>query len=96
MLTIERIREAVTKVGKKYGIKNAHLFGSYARGEATESSDVDILLNAGSITTFDDYYDCHKSLEDELGTKVDLLTMDGINPRFYELIKPDRISLYGA
>lgn len=96
MLTIERIRDVVSRVGKKYGIKNAYLFGSYARGEATETSDVDILFNAGSITTFDDYYDCHKTLEDELGTKVDLLTMDGINPRFYELIKSDRISLYGA
>ena len=96
MLTLAEIKSAVTKVSKKYGVKSAYLFGSYARGDATESSDVDILLNAGSITTFDDFYDCHKSLEDELGTKVDLLTMDGINPRFYELIKPDRISLYAA
>lgn len=42
MLTIEEIKAAVEKVGKKYGIKNAYLFGSYAKGEATEDSDVDI------------------------------------------------------
>lgn len=96
MLTLEEIRKAVAKVSKKYGIRNAYLFGSYARGDADNDSDVDILLDAGSITTYDDYYHCHLSLEKDLGTKVDLLTMDGINPKFYKLIKDDRISLYAA
>lgn len=93
MLTIDEIKKVVVKVGKKYGIKNAYLFGSYAKGQATEDSDVDILLNSGSINTYDDYYNYHLNLEKDLGTKVDLLTMDGINPRFFELIKNDRIDL---
>lgn len=96
MLTIDEIKKVVVKVGKKYGVKNAYLFGSYAKGQATEDSDVDILLNSGSINTYDDYYNYHSNLEKDLGTKVDLLTMDGINPRFFELIKNDRIDLYAA
>lgn len=96
MLTIDKIKAAVARVVQKYGIKEAYLFGSYATGKATEDSDVDILLNKGSITTFDTYYDCHKSLEEILGKKVDLLTMDGINPKFFDLIKDDRIALYAA
>lgn len=96
MLTIDQIKEAVAKASKKYGVKSAYLFGSYAKKTATEGSDVDILLNAGSITTYDDFYHLHKSLEEDLNAKVDLLTMDGINPRFYDLIKSDRVLLYGA
>lgn len=96
MLTIEEIKKVVSKLGKQYGVKNAYLFGSYAKGKATNQSDVDIILNAGSLTTYDDYYNMHKSLEEDLGTEVDLLTMDGINPRFFELIKDERIPLYAA
>lgn len=96
MLTIERIREAVTKVGKKYGIKNAYLFGSYARGEATESSDVDIIIERGDIKNYSAFADFRYDLENELGTEdIDILTMDGVKPRFYELIKKDQVALYG-
>lgn len=96
MLTIERIREAVTKVGKKYGIKNAYLFGSYARGEATESSDVDIIIERGDIKNYNAFADFRYDLENELGTEdIDILTMDGVKPRFYELIKKDQVALYG-
>lgn len=96
MLTIERIREAVTKVGKKYGIKNAYLFGSYARGEATESSDVDIIIERGDIKNYNAFADFRYDLENELGTEdIDILTMDDVKPRFYELIKKDQVALYG-
>ena len=96
MLTIERIREAVTKVGKKYGIKNAYLFGSYARGEATESSDVDIIIERGDIKNYNAFADFRYDLENELGTEdIDILTIDGVKPRFYELIKKDQVALYG-
>ena len=96
MLTLERTRQVVTEVGQKYGIKNAYLFGSYAKNEATETSDVDIIMERGDVRTYDDYFDMHEELEKGLGTKVDLVSMDGVKPRFYELIKNDRILLYGA
>ncbi|MBR0480684.1 nucleotidyltransferase family protein [Candidatus Saccharibacteria bacterium] len=92
---MDEIKTAVTKAGKKYGIKNAYLFGSYARGEATEDSDVDIIIDRGEVKTYNQYADLHYELENDLG-EVDLLSTDGIHPRFYELIKNDRIPLYGA
>ena len=95
MLTIEEIKAAVTKVGKKYDIKSAYLFGSYAKGDATDSSDVDIIIEKGDLQTYDAYCGMKFAIEDELGTDVDLLTMEGVKPRFYELIKNDRILLYG-
>lgn len=96
MLTIEKIKAVVTKVGKKYGIKNAYLFGSYAKGEATEDSDVDIIIEKGALESYNAYCALKFSIEDELGTTVDILTTEGVKPKFFELIKNDRILLYGA
>lgn len=96
MLTIPQIKSAVEKAGKQYGIKNAYLFGSYAKNTATEESDVDLLIDKGEVRTYYKYFDLHEDLKRELGTDVDLLTTDGIRPRFLELIKPDRILLYAA
>ena len=45
MLTHEQIVEAVRKAAPKYGIKNAYYFGSYARGEQNEQSDLDLLVD---------------------------------------------------
>ena len=47
MLTIDEIKTAVQKVGEKYHIKSAYLFGSYAKNQATEESDVDLYVNSG-------------------------------------------------
>ena len=44
MLTIDEIKAKVAPICKEYGIKRAYLFGSYARGDATEDSDVDIRI----------------------------------------------------
>lgn len=43
--TISEIRERIAPVLKKYNVKTVYLFGSYSRGEATETSDVDLLFN---------------------------------------------------
>ena len=47
MFTFEEICELATPIARKHGIKSLSLFGSYARGDATESSDVDFLFQAG-------------------------------------------------
>ena len=96
MLTIDEIKKAVAKVGKKYGIKNAYLFGSYAKGTAKEGSDVDLLIDdGGNIKGYIAFNGFRFELMDELGTDVDLLTPNSIGERFYDLIKNDRLLLYG-
>lgn len=96
MLAIGEIKDKVAKIGKKYGIKNAYLFGSYAKGIANERSDIDIIIDRGKVDTYDEYFNLHEDLVNELGVEVDLLAADGIKPRFFELIKNDRVLLYGA
>ena len=96
MLTIDEIKTAVTKVGKKYGIKNAYLFGSYAKGKATEESDVDILIDRGDIRTYRDYSHFWDDLEDELGKEVDVATEEGMYPQILRIVNKHKVFLYGA
>lgn len=42
--TVDEIRQIMKELSNKYDIRNAYLFGSYARGEATEKSDIDIVI----------------------------------------------------
>lgn len=96
MLTIDEIKFAITKVGKKYNIKSAYLFGSYAKGKANENSDVDIIIDDdGNIKGLFELSGFRLELMDELGTNVDVLTIDGVRPRFFDLIKNDRVLIYG-
>lgn len=98
MLTIDEIKNAVSKVGKKYGIKSAYLFGSYAKNTATERSDVDLIIDdGGNIKSLIGLSGFRLDLIDELGgVDVDVLTEDGMKPRFFELIKGDRVLIYGT
>lgn len=97
MLTIDQIKSAVAKVGKRYGIKNAYLFGSYARGDANQYSDVDVLIDAGKIKGMIELSGFRLDLVDELGgTDVDVITTQGIMPKFFEMIKNERVPLYGC
>ena len=96
MLTVDQIKETVSKYSEKYGVKSAYLFGSYAKNTATEDSDIDLIIEKGDIKSYDDYCNLKFAIEDELATDVDLLTTEGVKPRFFDQIKNDRILLYGA
>ena len=47
--TIEEIRRRITPVAVRYRLKAVYLFGSYARGEATDESDIDLLIDTETI-----------------------------------------------
>ena len=96
MLTIDRIKEVVTRLGKKYGVKSVYLFGSYAKNTATEDSDVDLVVDMENLRKYKDYFHFCDVLETELGKEVDITAVEGMLPGFFEMIKNDRIFLYGA
>ena len=96
MLTIDRIKEVVSRIGRKYNVKYAYLFGSYAKGTANESSDVDIIVDMENFHKYKDYYHFCDELEKELGTNIDVTAEEGMLPGFFDLIKNDRIPLYGV
>lgn len=96
MLTIQQIKEAVAKVGERYGIKRAYLFGSYAKGEPDEYSDVDLMIDSGEIKGLIELSGFRLDLIDELGgAEVDVIPESSVSPRFYDLIKDEWILVYG-
>lgn len=74
---IEEIAERVRPVAERYGLSKVYLFGSYARGEATEESDVDLLVGAESVHGFAFGGLCN-DLEKALEKKIDVLTLRGL------------------
>ena len=79
MNVIETITEHKKEIKKKYGVKKIGVFGSYVRGEQTETSDVDLLVEFEK-PTFDNFMDLLFFLEDLFGKKVDLITNRGMSP----------------
>ncbi len=71
--TLKEIKTIIKPILNKYGITEIYLFGSYARGEAKETSDIDIFCNTGNIKTFLDQEMLEDELEDALNKKVDII-----------------------
>ena len=71
------------------GVRRIGLFGSHARGDAKEASDLDFLveLEPGG-KTFDHYMDLRELLEELFGTKVDLVIAETIKARLREELRP--------
>jgi predicted nucleotidyltransferase len=74
----------------KYHIKSIGLFGSVVRGDATELSDIDILVEFKKPIGLD-FVTLGDELEEILGTKVDLVTLNSIKPRMLEYISQDLV-----
>jgi predicted nucleotidyltransferase len=96
--SVDQIKEKITPVAQSYGVKRVMLFGSYARGEATEDSDIDFHIEAGDIKDLFALAGFRLDLEDALNKKVDVVTTGGIqlDKRLYERIKGEEVTLYGS
>ena len=81
-----------------YDVKAAFLFGSFARGEETPSSDIDLRLVCGESMTYGTLYEIAQKLEAVLGREVELVTnpLEHMRPRFRENIQRDEVLLYEA
>jgi predicted nucleotidyltransferase len=83
---IEGIREKILPVFKRYNVVKAAIFGSFARGEMEESSDIDILVELGGEKSLLDLSGLKIELEESLGRKVDVLTYNSLHPLIKERI----------
>ncbi len=79
------------EIAKKFAVEHLALFGSTARGEAREDSDVDVLVEFKGPATFDGYMGLKFYLEDLFHAKVDLVTKDAVKPRMRPIIEKDMI-----
>ena len=94
ILTIKQIKDRIKPVMEKHGIKDVYLFGSYARGEAKKSSDVDIYCEKGDVNTLFKAIDFDEELENALGKKVDVVTIGSkMHDFFKQQIEEDMIKI---
>lgn len=95
MLTLQNIlqilRQHKPALQKKYGVKDIALFGSYSRNTAVAGkSDVDVMV-AFSQPIGLAFVDLADELEQLLQTRVDLVSRNGIKPKYFTVIEPDLI-----
>ena len=76
---ILKILEQEKTVLRQYGVTRLGLFGSYARGEATEQSDLDFVVEF-ERKSFDAYMDLREFLEKRFNCPVDLVIADAVKP----------------
>ncbi|MGB8217279.1 MAG: nucleotidyltransferase family protein [Candidatus Methanoperedens sp.] len=74
------VKKNKTFLKERFGVKKIGIFGSVARGEAKEKSDVDVLVEFESTKkSFDNFMELCFFLEDLFGKKVDLITTSGLD-----------------
>lgn len=86
-------RDDILHAAAKYGASNIRIFGSVARGEADEQSDLDLLVDMDNKCTLLHLAGLHIELEELLGCKVDVVTEEGLRDRIREHILQEAIEL---
>jgi hypothetical protein len=92
-MNIEEIKKKILPVLKKYGVKRAGIFGSVARGEEGEESDIDILVEINARMSLLDFAGLKLELEDALGRRVDLGEYSTIKPIIREQILSEVVTI---
>ena len=94
VLTIKQIKTRILPVMAKHNIHEVFLFGSYARGEATNKSDIDIYCESGDIKTLIDQGFLEDELEEALGKEVDIVFIGSkMDDYFKQQLEGDLIKL---
>ena len=88
---ISILREQMVR--SRFGIKSLFLFGSVARNEATQESDLDFIVNFDGVITFDRYMDLKIFLEDLFDKKIDLAIEDTLKPQIRQKIFEEAIDV---
>lgn len=94
MPDIDEIQRIVAPIAHFYGVKRLYLFGSYAKGTASEKSDVDLLVEKGKPMSLLKLSGMRQMVQEALNLSVDLVTTVGIESDFRKEIAGTEILLY--
>lgn len=78
-------------LAERFGVTGLALFGSFARDQATEESDVDILVQFGTTPDWKAYFGAVAYLEDILGRPVDLATISEVRKEIRPFVERDAV-----
>ena len=95
LYSIEEIKAAVIPVAQKYSVKRISIFGSYARGEAVFSSDIDLhLIDTADQWGYFKLLSFQQDLTACLGVNVDVLTTGAMDSDVLERVQQDEVVIY--
>lgn len=94
MQDITTIKDVIGPIARLYGVKRIYLFGSYAKGTATEESDIDLLVEKGTPMSLLKLSGMRQRVQEALNLSVDLVTTTGIEDTFKKEIEGTEILLY--
>ncbi|GBD26535.1 hypothetical protein HRbin30_01867 [bacterium HR30] len=96
-MTIQQLlkekREEILRIAAKHGARNVRVFGSVARGEADEQSDLDLLVEFEPGRSLMDHAALWLELQELLGCKVDVVSDRGIKPRIRDRVLREAVPL---
>jgi predicted nucleotidyltransferase len=98
--TIDEIAERIRPVAEKYNLPAVYLFGSYARGEADEKSDVDIMIDrtGTKVTGMWELGGVFLDMKDSLEKEIDMITTYGLcesrDTRFRDSVEKEKVRIY--
>jgi predicted nucleotidyltransferase len=90
---IEEIKKKIIPILRRHGVKKAGIFGSVVRGEATQKSDIDILVEIERDISLLDFVRLQLEIEEVLGRKVDLGEYDTIKPLIKDRILKEQVNI---
>lgn len=90
---IEGRRAEILRIAAEYGAHNVRIFGSVARGEDDERSDIDFLVVLDKGRSLLDHAGLVVALEDLLGRKVDVATERGLKERIRERVLSEAVAI---
>lgn len=90
---ISALRDYLPALRRDFGVRRLALFGSTARDEARDDSDLDLLVDFETGPTFDAYMDLKFFLEDHLGLRVDIVTPKGLKPRVRPIVEREAVDV---
>lgn len=94
--TLDDVMKSVQKVAGDYAeVKRIAVFGSFARGEQNEDSDVDLLVSIDGKKSYSRIFELRNDLEESLGRPIDMLTtLSGVPTYFLNEMRKDGLRIY--
>ena len=91
--TLRERRDPILRLAERYRASDMRVFGSVARGDNSEASDVDLLIKTNPGCSLFDLGGMLEDLQDLLGSRVDLVTEDGLKPRLRDRVLREAVPL---
>jgi predicted nucleotidyltransferase len=91
--SIHNRRDAIIEIARRHGAFDIRLFGSIARGEATDASDLDLIVRFDAGRSLLDHGGLVMDLRELLGVRVDVIDEDGMRPRFRQHVMKEAVPL---